>query len=153
MTLGLIADTHDYFDPRIGELFSGVDHILHAGDICSWPVLNRLEQIAPVTAVLGNNDHGLDLRETEIAELGGKRFLLHHILVPAALTPTVQRRVASARPEVIVFGHSHRRFHEKLDGILFVNPGYAGKRRFDLRRSVALLQIETEGVRVEFHEL
>ena len=71
MKLGLISDTHDYLDPRIPELFAGVDHILHAGDVGRPLLIVELEQIAPVTAVTGNTDEGLPLRETELVTLDG----------------------------------------------------------------------------------
>src|SRR4026208_1469617 len=78
MLIGLISDTHDFLDPRVPSLFKGVEHILHAGDIGRMSILVALERIAPVTAVLGNTDAGLDVRETEVIELAGRKFLLHH---------------------------------------------------------------------------
>ena len=80
MKIGVISDTHDYLDARIPELFEGVEHILHAGDIgLAWVIL-QLKNIAPVTAVLGNNDAGLSFKETELVELGQFKFLIHHIV-------------------------------------------------------------------------
>src|SRR5204863_10092352 len=82
MKLGAISDTHGHFDPKLPKLFAGVDHILHGGDIgLPWLIL-ELEQIAPVTAVLGNTDAGLDFKETEVAEFDGRKFLVHHIVDP-----------------------------------------------------------------------
>ena len=87
MKIGVISDTHDHLDPRIAGFFHGVDHILHAGDIgLPWIIL-QLEEIAPVTAVLGNNDVGLNFRETEVVQLDGCKFMVHHIVdvrAPAA---------------------------------------------------------------------
>src|ERR1044071_63469 len=80
MKLGVISDTHNYFDPRIEKLFAGVDHILHAGDIGMPALIARLEQIASVTAVFGNTDSGLTVKETEFVELEGTRFMIHHIV-------------------------------------------------------------------------
>jgi hypothetical protein len=95
MKIGAISDTHGYFDPKIVKLFAGVDHILHAGDIgLPWLIL-ELEQIAPVTAVLGNNDAGLDFKETEVAEFDGRKFLVHHIVDPRR---RVEGRVRTAAP-------------------------------------------------------
>ena len=75
MKIGVISDTHDFLDPRVKELFAGVDHILHAGDIGTVWITFELEQIAPVTAVFGNTDAGLSFRETELVTLGEKKFL------------------------------------------------------------------------------
>ena len=75
MKIGVISDTHGYFDPRLPALFAGVDHILHAGDIGRYDIISELENIAPVTAVLGNNDYDLTLRETEIVTLDGRKVL------------------------------------------------------------------------------
>lgn len=146
MKIGIISDTHDYLDPKIPGLFKGVDHILHAGDVGTPWITFELEQIAPVTAVIGNTDQGLSLKETEVIELGGRRFLLHHIVDPRELSPALQQRIQQARPDVVVFGHTHKPFCENLGGILFFNPGYAGKQRFKLERSVAILKWTENGI-------
>jgi putative phosphoesterase len=153
MKLGIISDTHDYFDPRIPKLFKGVDHILHAGDVGSPWVIHQLEQIAPVTAVTGNTDHGLRLKETEVIELGGRKFLVQHIVEPREIDAALQRRIKRVHPDVVIFGHSHKRFCQIMGGILFFNPGYAGKQRFSLDRSVAILQWTDQGIQPEFLEL
>ena len=150
MKIGVISDTHDFFDPQIPELFAGVDHILHAGDIGTAWITFQLEQIAPVTAVLGNNDAGLSFKETEIVELGARKFLIHHILVPQALTQQIARHILRERPEVIVFGHTHQQFNETLGGMLFFNPGYAGRPKFGAARSLAILHCDKKGIRPEF---
>jgi putative phosphoesterase len=153
MKIGAISDTHGFFDPKIPELFAGVDHILHGGDIgMPWLIL-ELEQIAPVTAVLGNNDVGLDFRETELAEIGGRKFLLHHIVDPQKPAEPIQRRIIREGPDVVVFGHTHKPFNQTIGGTLFFNPGYAGKQRFNLARSVAILHCDTGGIRPEFLDL
>lgn len=74
MKIGVISDTHDFFDPKIPELFAGTEHILHAGDVGSAFIRFQLEQIAPVSAVLGNTDADASLRLTKIIELAGKKF-------------------------------------------------------------------------------
>ena len=153
MKIGVISDTHGYFDPKIPELFAGVNHILHGGDIgLPWLIL-ELEQIAPVTAVLGNNDVGLDFRETELAELDGRKFLLHHIVDPRKPADAIQRRIIREGPDVVVFGHTHKPYSETIGRTLYFNPGYAGKPRFNLARSVALLHSNAKGVRPEFLQL
>jgi uncharacterized protein len=150
MKIGIISDTHDYLDPKVADLFKGVDHILHAGDVGSAWIKFQLEQIAPVTAVIGNTDEGLPLKETESVELGGRKFLVHHIVDPRDLSDAFKRRIKREKPDVIVFGHTHKRFCQMHGGILFFNPGYAGKQRFDLDRSVAILQWTDKGIRPDF---
>ncbi len=153
MKIGLISDTHGYLDPRVPEIFEGVEHILHAGDIGYASIILELERIAPVTAVLGNNDFGMEYRETEIAEVGGVKFMVHHIVEPKRLTDTLKRRIIHSDPQVVLFGHTHKPFNEIIEGIHFLNPGYAGKPRFKLERSVAILHLEDGRRRVEFLEL
>jgi putative phosphoesterase len=148
--IGVISDTHNFFDPKIPELFAGVDHILHAGDIGTAWIVFQLEQIAPVTAVLGNNDSGLSFKETEIVELVPRKFLVHHIINPQALDQQVARHIMRQRPAVVVFGHTHKQFNETLGGMLFFNPGYAGKPRFGAARSAAILHCDEKHIRPEF---
>ncbi len=150
MKIGVISDTHNHFDPKIRTLFAGVDHIMHAGDIgLPWIIL-ELEFIAPVTAVLGNNDQGLSFKETEVVKLGGRKFLVHHIVDIHRPAEAVARRIAREKPDVVVFGHSHKPFDEVRDGRLYFNPGYAGRPRFGQARSVAILHCDESGVRAEF---
>ena len=150
MKIGLISDTHDYFDPRIPALFTGVEHILHAGDIGSPRIIQQLEAVAPVTAVLGNNDFDPTWRETEVVSLGGRKFLVHHIVGLRTLAEGIRDRIARVQPDVVVFGHTHQPLEERRDGTLFLNPGYAGKPRFGMARSVALLHLEAGEMRMEF---
>ena len=150
MKIGVISDTHDFFDPRIPALFAGVDHILHAGDIGMPRILQSLEEIAPVTAVSGNTDEsGWHYRETELVTLAGRKFLLHHIVDPRSLANPLAERLQRDRPEVVVFGHTHKPFSQTIGGTLFFNPGYAGKTRFDMPRSVAILHCGETGIRPE----
>jgi len=151
MKIGVISDTHNYFDPAILKLFEGVDHILHGGDIGSPRILLQLEQIAPVTAVLGNTDDpGHRYRLTETIVLGGRKFLVHHIVNPHRWDDHVTDLMEKQRPDVVVFGHTHKRFSEVVDGALFFNPGYAGQSRFGLERSLALLHLDNREIRSEF---
>jgi putative phosphoesterase len=150
MKLGIISDTHGFLDQQIKKLFVGVDHILHAGDVGDAFIAFELEQIAPVTAVVGNTDLGLSFKETEVVTLADKIFLVHHIVNPSALMDKVAVRIAWEKPDVVVFGHTHKIFAETVNGILFFNPGYAGKPKFGTERSVAILHCDETGIR---HEL
>jgi uncharacterized protein len=153
MKIGVISDTHGFLDPRLEQIFAGMDHILHAGDIGYAVVVLELEFLAPTTAVLGNNDGGLSFKETEIVELGAKKILLHHIVNPLAPSETVQARIKRTRPDVVVFGHTHKKFSQNVNGILFFNPGYAGKPKGGTERSVAILHCDENGIRHEFISL
>jgi uncharacterized protein len=148
--IGVISDTHNYIDFRIPHLFAGVDHILHGGDIGLPAIILALEQIAPVTAVTGNTDDpGFRYPQTELVELAGRRFLVQHIVNPRSPTDALKARIARERPCMVVFGHTHKPFSESIGGTRFFNPGYAGKPRFGLERSVAILHCSEKGIRAE----
>lgn len=153
MKIGVISDTHDFLDPRVAELFAGVDHILHGGDIGMPALILELEMVAPVTAVLGNTDSGLHFRETEIVQLAGRKFLLQHIVNPRAPGDRLQAVLAREKPDVVVFGHTHQQFCKAIGGTLFFNPGYAGKPKFGQERGVALLHADPHQLRPEFLSL
>ena len=153
MLIGVISDTHGFLDPAVAGLFEGVEHILHGGDIGSSSVVAELERLAPVTAVLGNTDESGGWRETEILALAGRKFLVHHILDLADPHARIHMRIAKLRPDVVVFGHTHKPLSETRDGRLYLNPGYAGKPRFNMPRSVALLHVTKTELRVEFKNL
>lgn len=150
MKIGVISDTHGWLDPRVKDLFAGVDHILHAGDIGDAYLAFELQQIAPVTVVLGNTDLGMTYQETEVAELGGRKFLVQHIVNPRAPGDRLKSRLARERPDAVVFGHTHEKFAETVSGIFFFNPGYAGKPKFATDRSVAFLHSDEKGLRHDF---
>ena len=152
--IGVISDTHDHFDPKIRELFESVDHIIHGGDIgLPWIVL-QLEEIAPVTAVIGNTDDaGINYRETELVTVGQRKFLVHHVVDPKSLADKIKRRIIRDNPDVVVFGHTHKPFCETIGNTLYLNPGYAGKQRFELPRTVAILTCDAEGITADFLEL
>ncbi len=150
MKIGVLSDTHGYFDPRLPALFAGVDHILHAGDIGRYDIITELEQIAPVTAVLGNNDYELTLRETEIVTLGSRKFLLHHIVDPAHPALGFRDLLAREIPAVVVFGHTHKTFENTFGPTLFLNPGYAGRTRFNQPRNVARLTLTPARLELQF---
>ena len=150
MRIGVISDTHGYLDPRVEKIFTGVNHILHAGDVGYATIILELRLIAPVTVVLGNTDGDLDYRLTETVELAQKKFLVHHIVNPWALSDSVAPLVAKQRPDAVVFGHTHKKFAETVNGVFFFNPGYAGKPRFGTERSVAILHLDGQEIRHEF---
>jgi len=147
--IGVISDTHGFLDPKIPGLFAGVGHILHAGDIGNAFIVFELEQIAPVTAVLGNTDANLPFKETEAVKLAARKFLVHHVVNPHAPADKIKDRIARERPDAVVFGHTHKPFCETIGGILFFNPGYAGKPKFGVERSVAILHCDEKEIRAE----
>jgi uncharacterized protein len=153
MRIAVISDTHDFLDPRIPGLFAGADHILHAGDVGRPRIIFDLEAIAPVTAVLGNTDAGLPLRETEVLELGGRKLLIHHIVDPQNPSDGVRGRLEREQPDVVVFGHTHKPFARSFGGTLFFNPGYAGKSRLGLPRSIGFLHCDLNDIRPEIVQL
>jgi uncharacterized protein len=149
-SVGLISDTHGLLRPEAIAALSGVSHILHAGDICDPAVLEGLARIAPVTAVRGNNDHGDwadQLRETETLEIAGRRIHVIHNIDELALDPV------AAGLDVVVAGHSHKPREELRDGVLYVNPGSAGPRRFSLPIAVARLEISPGRILFQLREL
>jgi len=152
--IGVISDTHDYLDPKIKRLFKGVDHILHGGDIgLPWLIL-QLEEIAPVTAVIGNADEtGIDYKEIEVITLGDRKFLIYHEVEPKNPEDKIKKRIIRENPDVVVFGHTHKQFCETIGNTLYLNPGYAGKQRFNLPRSVAVLTCDAEGITADFIQL
>lgn len=154
MRIGVISDTHNFWDLKIPELFAGVGHILHGGDIGQPRILAELERIAPVTAVGGNTDDAaLRYAPVRTIELAGRKFFIQHIVQPLDLEENLQQRLARERPDAVVFGHTHKRFCKTLGGILYLNPGYAGQPKFATDRSVAIAHCGGEGIRVEYFEL
>jgi putative phosphoesterase len=154
MKIGLISDTHGRLDSRALEIFSGVDRILHAGDVGGEEILAELEAVAPVTAVLGNTDGfplASRLKESELVDLGGKRLLLiHQVGHPERPAPAVTSLLSKHAISLVVFGHTHAPFDRTLGAVRYLNPGGAGPRRFQLPRSVALLELGPREVAVEF---
>jgi len=143
LTIGLISDTHDLLRPQARAALAGVDHILHAGDICSENVLLELASIAPVTAVRGNNDRTGSVRalaSTELVEFGGVHLYIIHEIAELDIDPR------AAGVQAVIHGHSHKPRIEERDGVLFVNPGSAGPRRFKLPISLGVLEIANGAV-------
>jgi hypothetical protein len=151
MKIGVLSDTHNFLDPKIPALFAGVHHILHAGDIGLPSLLLELGKIAPVSSVRGNTDEpAFHFKPLQTVGLEGRNFLLQHIVNPLSLADSLKARIARDRPAAVVFGHSHKPFCQTLDGVLFFNPGYAGKARFGLQRTVAILHSDPDGIHPEF---
>ncbi|MBZ0157883.1 MAG: metallophosphatase family protein [Alphaproteobacteria bacterium] len=137
--LGAISDTHGLVRPEAVKALQGVSHILHAGDIGKPEVLESLRAIAPVTAVRGNVDRGpwaYALPVTEVVELGGMSLYILHNIQELDLDP------AAAGFRAVIYGHSHMPAIEERNGVLFLNPGSAGPRRFRLPVSLALLRVK-----------
>ena len=142
MRLGIIADTHGVFDPAIPTLFAGVDKIIHAGDIGKLDVIDRLEAIAPVIAVEGNNDWFATYPTERVEELAGHRIMICHIFGERHQLDAPERQLLERlQPHVVIFGHSHRPYCERLGQTLLFNPGSAGPRRFSLPRAVGRLTL------------
>ncbi len=146
--VGVVSDTHGFYDPRVAPLLDGAEHILHAGDVGDADVVRRLSEIAPVTAVRGNNDREGECSrypEVERLALGGCRVHLTHIVkVPPDGSPKLAEFQGA---DVVVFGHSHVAYLARRGDTLFFNPGAAGKRRFKTVPSVGLLDIDPGGVK------
>ncbi|CAN7189035.1 metallophosphoesterase family protein [Variovorax sp. LjRoot290] len=137
--IGLISDTHGLLRPEALAFLRGCEHIVHGGDIGDASILEALAAIAPLTAVRGNNDRGAwaeAVPDTALVEFGGLRLYAIHDLAQLDIDP------AAAGVRVVVSGHSHRPRTEERDGVLYVNPGSAGPRRFRLPISAAELKID-----------
>jgi putative phosphoesterase len=150
MKIGVISDTHDLLRPQAIDALRGVDRILHAGDICGTRVLQALGEIARVDAVRGNNDRGdwaAGLAETAALELGATTLYMLHDLAQLDLDPV------AAGFGIVVSGHSHRPLAETRNGVLYLNPGSAGPRRFTLPIAIALLEINGTDIRAEIRTL
>jgi putative phosphoesterase len=147
--IGVISDTHGLVRPQALEALAGVDLILHAGDISNSTVLDSLREIAPVIAVRGNNDKGEwaeSLADYEVVEIGAVSIYLLHDLKEIEIKP-------DGIFQVVVSGHSHKPAIEERHGVLYVNPGSAGPRRFTLPVSLAHLRIEGSTVNAELIKL
>ena len=141
--VGLISDTHGLLRPEAVDFLRGSDLIVHGGDICDPAILTALAAIAPLVAVRGNNDHGAwaeRLRESELFQVGGAFVYAIHDVAAIDIDPR------AAGVQVVVSGHSHRPSVRRDNGVLYVNPGSAGPRRFKLPISVGELTIDGASV-------
>jgi len=150
MMIGIISDTHGLLRPEGCERLAGVDHIIHAGDIGRPEVIEGLREIAPTTAIRGNIDTGRwakDYPSTTRLKLGGQSLYVLHNLNDLNLDP------AASGIDVVVSGHSHRPKIETVRGVLYLNPGSAGPRRFTLPIALATLDLVDDALRPRLHHL
>lgn len=146
MRIGLIADTHNLLRPEALAALRGVDHLIHAGDIGGPHILEQLERIAPLSVVRGNNDQepwADDIPEQLTLRFDAITLYVLHDLKQLNIDPVAQGI------DVVVAGHSHKPLHEERNGVLYLNPGSAGPRRFKLPVGVGILHIEGRQVRAE----
>jgi putative phosphoesterase len=144
--IAVLSDTHGLLRPEVVAACLGVDHILHAGDVGDPDILRRLAEIAPVTAIRGNIDTQgpcAALPATEMVELGGTYFYLIHSVADLDIDPV------AADVQVVVSGHSHQPKEERHNGVLYLNPGSVGPRRFRLPVAMSYLWIEAGAIKVE----
>lgn len=149
MIVGVISDTHGLLRPEAVELLRGSEHIIHAGDIGSPEIVPALEKIAPVTAIRGNVDTqswATRFAETEVVELAGIHIYVIHDLNALDLNPKAAGFTA------VICGHSHQPKQEIKDGVLYLNPGSAGPRRFKLPVSVGKIEIANGSLSAEIVE-
>lgn len=155
MLIGVISDTHGKLDERVLDLFAGVYRIIHAGDIGDEELIWRLENIAPVIAVRGNNDGATMCYPNErLAVIGGRTFYVRHQFATVEKMSQAQRRIIEQRmPDAVIFGHSHKAYSGTWRGTLLFNPGGAGPKRFGLARTVGILEIQDEQIDPRIIEL
>lgn len=138
-TIGVISDTHGLLRPEALAALEGSDRIIHAGDVGDPEILNRLAQIASVTAVRGNVDHGAwvkNIPDTQILEIDGASIYILHILEKLDVKPE------AAGIDAVIYGHSHVPKQETKNGVLYFNLGSAGAKRFNLPVTIGKLVVE-----------
>ncbi len=150
MLVGVLSDTHGLLRPQVLAALTGVEHILHAGDVGDIRILDRLREIAPTTAIRGNIDSigpCAELPATEAIELGGHFLYMVHAIADLDLDPR------AAEMQVVIYGHSHKPSITHHKDVLYLNPGSVGPRRFSLPVTLARLHLEVGNVRAEIVEL
>ena len=150
MTVGLISDTHGLMRERALAALRGSDLIVHAGDVGTGAVLEALRALAPVVAVRGNIDKGSwtsELPATAVVEAGAARIYVLHDIHELDLDP------AAAGFHMVVSGHSHQPGRTERGGVLYINPGSAGPRRFNLPLTLARLDVGVKPWKAEFVDL
>ncbi len=150
LRLGVISDTHGLLRPEAEQRLAGVDHIIHAGDIGRPEIIERLRAIAPVTAIRGNVDKAPwanMFRETETVRLGGHAIHILHDINDLLFDP------AARGIDIVVSGHSHKPLIERRGDALYLNPGSAGPRRFNLPITLATLDLTADRAEARLHHL
>ena len=148
--IGVISDTHGLLRPEALAALRGVDLIIHAGDIGSREIIDRLNEVAPTLAIRGNNDRepwAKSIPETRLLECGPSTIFVIHNLKELGFDP------AGRRIGVVISGHSHKPSITERDGVLYVNPGSAGPRRFKLPIAIATLHIDSSKATAKILEL
>ena len=148
--IGVISDTHGLVRPQALQALRGVDLIIHAGDIGAPEVMDALKSIAPVVAIKGNNDNeawATSLPDTKLVQLNAAKLYVIHNVKELDCDP-VARGI-----QVVISGHSHKPSVVKRDGVLYLNPGSAGPRRFKLPVAVGKLHVNSLNVKAELIEL
>jgi uncharacterized protein len=148
--IGIISDTHGLLRPEAERRLAGVGHIIHGGDIGSPEIITALRRIAPLTAIRGNVDTGdwaREYAETELVRIADQSIFVVHDL------KTLQVDPVALGIDVIVSGHSHVPKIEMAGGVLYLNPGSAGRRRFRLPITLATLDVTPDGLRPAIHDL
>jgi putative phosphoesterase len=148
--IGIISDTHGLLRPEAEQRLAGVDHIIHGGDIGRPEIIDALRRIAPVTAIRGNVDNGdwaVAYPETKLVRMAGRSIYILHDLKTLQLDP-IARGI-----DVVVSGHSHVPEIDTTDGVLYLNPGSAGRRRFRLPVTLATLEVLPNSLRPFLHDL
>ena len=146
IVIGVISDTHGLLCSEAVDALRGSQHIIHAGDVGDPEILRQLGAVAPVTAIRGNVDKGVwarKLPETEVVEIGGVSIYILHDIAKLDLKPE------AAGFQVVIYGHSHVPKHETRDGVLYLNPGSAGPRRFGLPVSVGRITMVEGEIKAE----
>ncbi len=149
-TIGIISDTHGLLRPEALAALRGSDYIIHAGDIGDPAILEKLAEIAPVTAIRGNvdrEDWAKKIPSTDLLEIAGVSIYILHNLAELDLKPEV------AGFEVVVYGHSHVPKQQTKNGVLYFNPGSAGPRRFRLPVTIGRLRVKDGKASAEIVEI
>lgn len=144
--IGVISDTHGRLDKEVLDLFRGVSRIIHAGDIGDEEIIWQLEAVAPVIAVRGNNDaNTMCLPNERLAIVEGRTFFVRHQFATVEKLNSAQQHIIEQNmADAVIFGHSHQSYVGEWRGTLLFNPGSAGPKRFNLPRSVGLLELRAD---------
>jgi uncharacterized protein len=148
--IGVISDTHGLLRPEAERCLAGVDHIIHGGDIGRPEIMDALRRIAPVTAIRGNVDVGdwaSAYPETEVVRIAGRSIYVLHDLKTLQVDP-IARGI-----DVVVSGHSHVPKIDTVGGVLYLNPGSAGRHRFRLPITLGMIEVTPNGLRAVIHDL